>query len=265
MTSSLAEEELKCRSPPWAWSEYLLTMTIIKRYLRLAIFLFSLLDSKSNAFLFGSAVSIAKPLAGHYLYESTVQHTVPSSRAMTIANVQPRLHKHSNPISLSMWSQDDDLKGSDRIKACVPYILPLLDGDQFGHYIYYTRFPILGEINDFLLGPLIHLHHKIPYLGVGLFILLTLGTRFNTDISRNVRFSAQQAALIDVALIFPELIWSCFAEQPLPRYIVEPCNNFIWYAYMSAIIYSVYSNLKGQKPDQIPFISPSAELMVGPF
>lgn len=236
-------------------------MTIIKRYVRLAIFLFSFLDSKSNAFLFGSSASIEKPLGGHYSYESTM----PSSRAMTIVNVQPRLRKHSNPMSLSMWSQDDDLKGSDRIKACVPYILPLLDGDQFGHYIYYTRFPILGEINDFLLGPLIHLHHKIPYLGVGLFILLTLGTRFNTDISRNVRFSAQQAALIDVALIFPELIGSCFAEQPLPRYIVEPCNNFIWYAYMSAIIYSVYSNLKGQKPDQIPFISPSAELMVGPF
>lgn len=164
-----------------------------------------------------------------------------------------------------MWSQDEDIKGADRIKACIPYILPLLDGDQFGHYILHSRFPILGEINDFLLGPLLHIQHKVPFFGVGLFVLLTLGTRFNTDISRNVRFSAQQAALIDVALIIPELIGNSFVEQPLPRYILEPCSNFVWYAYMSMIIYCVYSNLRGKKPDQIPIISPSADLMVGPF
>lgn len=164
-----------------------------------------------------------------------------------------------------MWSQDDELVGADRVKACVPYILPLLDGDQFGHYIYYTRLPILGEINDFLLGPLVHLQHKVPFLGVGLFVLLTLGTRFNTEISRNVRFSAQQAALIDVALIFPQLIGEAFHEDPLPRSIAEPCSNFVWYAYMTAVIYCIYSNLRGKRPDEIPFISPAADLMVGPF
>lgn len=164
-----------------------------------------------------------------------------------------------------MWSQDEELQGSDRIKACVPYILPLLDGDKFGHYILYDRFPVLGEINDILLGPLLNIQQKVPFLGVGLFVLLTLGTRFNTEISRNVRFSAQQAALIDVALIFPELIGSSFAEEPLPRSIMEPCSNFVWYAYMTAVVYSIYSNLRGKKPDQIPWISPSADLMVGPF
>ena len=137
----------------------------------------------------------------------------------------------SSSLSMSgMWSSDDELQGSDRIKACVPYLLPLMDGDQFGHYILYSRFPILGEINDFLLGPLVHANHKIPFLGVGFFVLLTLGTRFNTDINRNVRFSAQQAALIDVGLIVPELIAGIFqGDQQLPRYIVEPCNNFVWY------------------------------------
>ena len=130
---------------------------------------------------------------------------------------------------MSMWSSDEELQGSDKIKACVPYVLPLMDGDQFGHYIY-ERFPLLGEVNDLLLGPLVHLQHKIPFLGVGLFIALTLGTRFNTDMNRNVRFSAQQAALIDVALIFPEIIAGGFqGENELPRYIAEPCSNFVWY------------------------------------
>lgn len=163
-----------------------------------------------------------------------------------------------------MWSQDEDIEGSDRIKACVPYLLPLMDGDQFGHYIY-SRIPTLGAINEVTIGPLASLGHNIPFLSLGLFVALTLGTRFNTDMNRNLRFSAQQAALIDLALIIPELVASCFAEDPLPQYIAEPCANFVWYAYMSAVIYSVYTNLRGRKPDQLPFISERAEMMVGPF
>ena len=123
----------------------------------------------------------------------------------------------SSATSLSMWSRDDDIQGSDRIKACVPYILPLLDGDQFGTYIY-ERIPPLGFLDDLLLAPLVDIFHKIPFLGLGLFIMLTLGTRFNTEMDRNVRFSAQQAALIDLALIVPELIAGSFQEDPLPRY-----------------------------------------------
>jgi len=163
-----------------------------------------------------------------------------------------------------MWSQNNELEGPDRIKACVPYLLPLIDGDKFGHFIY-ERIPILGELNDFFLGPLVSLQERIPFLAVGLFILLTVGTRFQPDMNRNVRFSAQQAALIDVALIFPELIGSSFQEDPLPRAIAEPCSNFVWYTYMTAVVYCLYSNLRGRKPDQIPYISPSADLMVGPF
>lgn len=163
-----------------------------------------------------------------------------------------------------MWSNDEELRGTDRFKACVPYILPLLDGDQFGQYIY-QRIPPLGAINDITIGPLANIYHGIPFLGITLFLMLTLGTRFNTDMDRNVRFNAQQAAMIDVALIFPELIASGFTNDPLPRYIVEPCANFVWYVYVAAVAYSIVSNLRGRKPDQIPVISPWADLMVGPF
>jgi Chloroplast import apparatus Tic20-like len=163
-----------------------------------------------------------------------------------------------------MWSQDDEIRGPDRIKACVPYMLPLIDGDHFGRFIY-ARIPPLGALDEITIGPLAELAHNVPFLTVALFIALTLGTRFNSDMSRNLRFSAQQAALIDVALLFPELISSGFQEDPLPRYITEPCSNFVWYAYMSVIVYCFYSNLRGKRPDQIPFISNVANVMVGPF
>ena len=163
-----------------------------------------------------------------------------------------------------MWSQNDDLVGSDKVKACIPYMLPLIDGDHFGRYIY-GRIPPLGFLNELTVGPLAHINQSIPFLGLALFVALTLGTRFNFDIPRNVRFNAQQAALIDLALIFPELIASSFAEDPLPRYIAEPCTNFVFYAYTSMVMYCVYSNLQGKRPDQLPYISPAADLLTGPF
>jgi hypothetical protein len=165
---------------------------------------------------------------------------------------------------MGMWSQDDELRGSDKLKACVPYFLPLIDGDQFAHYIY-DRVPALGALNDFFLGPILAISHNVPFFGTALFVALTIGTRFNTDMNRNVRFSAQQAALIDVTLILPELIGSGDSGEPLPRALLEPCNNFVFYVYMSAVIYSVVSNLNGKKPDQIPFLSAYSELMVGPM
>ena len=178
-----------------------------------------------------------------------------------------RLVSNDRPTSsteLNVWGSDEELRGADRIRACVPYLLPLIDGDVFGQYIY-DRIPILGEISDFLLGPLVHIHDKVPFFSVIFFIALTLGTRFNTEMDRSVRFSAQQAALLDAVLIIPEIIRESFIEDPVPRYLSEPCSNFVWYAYMSAVIYCVYCNLRGKRPDELPYISPVADLMVGPF
>jgi Chloroplast import apparatus Tic20-like len=163
-----------------------------------------------------------------------------------------------------MFDRNEDLLGADRLKACVPYLLPLIDGDSFGAYIY-DRIPLLGFLDDITIGPLSNLARNIPFFSVLLFIGLTLGTRFNLDMNRNVRFSAQQAALIDVALLLPELIASGFQDESLPRTLVEPCCNFVWYTYMSAVVYCVYSNLRGNRPDKIPYISAFADELVGPI
>ena len=41
--------------------------------------------------------------------------------------------------------------------------------------------------------------------------------------------------------------------------------NFVWYAYMSMIVYSVTVNLRGEKPDGLPYLSGLADTMTGPF
>ncbi|KAL7562336.1 hypothetical protein ACA910_016399 [Epithemia clementina (nom. ined.)] len=167
---------------------------------------------------------------------------------------------------LCMWSKDDDeISGfGNRVKCCFPYLLPLLDGDHFGRFIY-ERIPPLGLANELLLGPLVQINNHVPFFGLAFFLALTLGTRFNFDMDRNIRYNAQLAALIDIALILPELIASGFEEGDVPRFITEPCSNFVWYAYTTAVVYCMYSNLRGKKPSGIPYLSQSAEWMVGPF
>lgn len=194
-------------------------------------------------------------------YPSPLQGTASVTRRM--ANDQ-RPHQRGSSTILQVWGRDGDIEGYNRIRACVPYILPIIDGDVFGQYIY-QRIPILGEISDVLLGPLIHLRDHVPFFSIIFFVALTLGTRFNLEMDRNVRFSAQQAALLDAALIVPEIIRESFMEDPVPRYLAEPCSNFVWYAYVSAVVYCIYSNLRGKRPDGLPYISPFAEIMVGPY
>ena len=180
-----------------------------------------------------------------------------------------RIHPSTSNVESSttlfgMWSNDSDLNGADRYKACIPYLLPLLDGEVFGRYIY-ERIPPLGFLDGLFIGPLYSVYSHVPFLGLILFIALTLGTRGNTNMPRGLRFNAQQAAMIDFFLVFPELIGSAFEGADMPRTLVEPCMNFVWYSYMSMVLYSIYCNIRGTKPDQIPWVSSYAELLVGPF
>jgi hypothetical protein len=160
---------------------------------------------------------------------------------------------------------EGEIRGPDRIKSCIPYLLPLIDGDVFGKYIY-ERIPPLGTLDYILLRPLVQCVEAVPLLSILIFTAFALGPRF-TNQSRVVRFNAQQAILIDVALIIPSLIAESVrsADAHLPRAIVEPSCNFVWYVYVSMVVYSIVCNLNGRKPDQIPFISNTAENAIGPF
>lgn len=160
---------------------------------------------------------------------------------------------------------EGDIRGPDRIKSCIPYMLPLIDGDNFGTYIY-ERIPPLGTLDYVLLRPIVDAFNAVPFLSVLLFIAFALGPQL-TGQSREVRFNAQQAILIDIALIFPSLIGEAVAEADanLPRSIMEPSSNFVWYGMSYMVMYCVISNLRGKKPDQIPIISTAAEFSIGPF
>ena len=88
-----------------------------------------------------------------------------------------------------------------------------------------------------------------------------------TGQSREVRFNAQQAILIDITLFFPQILSEAVTEADanFSRSVTEPCSNFVFYYYVSLVVYSVVSNLRGKKPTGIPWISSTADYVIGPF
>ena len=79
-----------------------------------------------------------------------------------------------------MWSRDDDLEGADKYRACVPYLLPLLDGEKFGKYIY-ESVPPLGFLDSLFIGPLHETYAQFDWLGLLLFCALTLTPAFSSN------------------------------------------------------------------------------------
>ena len=120
--------------------------------------------------------------------------TTTSSTIITTTSTTTKSSSSRSTARYGRWDRDGDLQGTDKIKACVPYILPILDGDHFGHYIY-ERIPPLSLVHDILLGGLLQLWDAFPFSGLILFIALTIGTRGNTEMDRNVRFSAQAGTI----------------------------------------------------------------------
>ena len=104
----------------------------------------------------------------------------------------------------------NDIDGADRILSCVPYIVPLLDGDRYGRFLFY-QVPLLGLFDNILLGPFKLIYGTIPFAQLIFFIGLSVLSR-NPEIPRPIRFNMQQALLLDIALIFPSLV----GQIPVP-------------------------------------------------
>jgi hypothetical protein len=160
----------------------------------------------------------------------------------------------------------DSVQGIDRILSCLPYLLPMIEGDRYGRFIY-ARFPPLGMADAIVLGPLESIFYSIPFLGFAIFLGMTVLSRQTETIPRSIRFNLQQAVLIDIALIFPSLLGQVVGGGSwVPRALAEPASNFVFYFVIFSVGYSIFSNLVlGKQPKQIPWISEAADLQIGPF
>jgi Ca2+-binding EF-hand superfamily protein len=154
---------------------------------------------------------------------------------------------------------DKEPTTTDKIISILPYLLPLLDGLQFG------RFLLEGQDNPAvaILAILFGLYRSIPFSGFVAFLALSTLSG-NLRINRLIRFNMQQAIYLDIALFLPGLIASLQGlitsglDVKIPEVVSQLGSDAVFLTLLAAIGYSVISSILGITPDKIPFISDTA-------
>jgi len=184
---------------------------------------------------------------------SSISRTTASSSISTGSNTSARTSNKNHLHNLHM-SNNSEIEGTDRVLSCFPYLIPLLDGDRYGKYLFYLV-PALGMADSILLGPFKAIYSLVPFAQFIAFIGLSVLSR-NPDIPRPVRFNMQQALILDITLIFPSLLGQLPFQ--IPPLLANSGSNCVYLAMVASVGYAVVSNLTGKVPDKIPVISEAA-------
>jgi hypothetical protein len=148
---------------------------------------------------------------------------------------------------------------SDRIFACLPYLLPLIDGLDFGGFLF-KQFPAL-QLVFMPLQPLIDIYSGIPFAGFIIFLALYLGVVRNENISHFIRFNTMQAILLDIILMLCGLVVPILARGLQVKFVIETLFNMIFLGILAAFIYSVAQSLMGRYAE-IPTLSDAVHMQV---
>ncbi|MDY6899706.1 MAG: Tic20 family protein [Cyanobacteriota bacterium] len=146
----------------------------------------------------------------------------------------------------------------DRIFACLPYLLPLVEGLGFGRFLL-TQFPALGVI--FIpITPVIAIYSGIPFAGLIIFFALFMLVIRNEKIAHFIRFNTMQAILLSIVLALCGLLLRIFAF-PGANFAVETLSNTIFIGLLVAVVYSVAQTIMGRYAE-IPAISDAVYMQV---
>lgn len=196
----------------------------------------------------------APPLVSS-ISRTTTSTSISTGAIIIQANTSARTSNNKKYHHNLHMSNNSEIEGTtDRLLSCLPYLIPLLDGDRYGKYLFYLV-PALGMADSIVLGPFKAIYSVIPFAQLIAFIGLSVLSR-NPDIPRPVRFNIQQALILDISLIFPGLLGQL--PIPIPAILANSGSNFVYLAIVGSVVYSVVSNVTGKVPDKIPVISEAA-------
>ena len=147
----------------------------------------------------------------------------------------------------------------DRIFACLPYLLPLVEGIVFGRFLF-AQFPILTVIL-IPLSPAIAIYRGLPFAGLIIFFALFMLVVRNEKISHFIRFNTMQAILLDIILILCSLLVNILSPVPGSNFAIETLANTIFIGLIAAVVYSVAQSLMGRYAE-IPAISNAVYMQV---
>jgi hypothetical protein len=148
---------------------------------------------------------------------------------------------------------------TDRIFACLPYLLPIITVIPFGSFLF-QQFPALRVIL-IPLTPVLFIYGAIPFADLVIFFLLFLLVIRNERIIHFIRFNAMQALLLDILLFLCSLV-QMYLLRPLgTNLITETLINIVFLGTLAACGYSVVQSLLGRYAE-IPTLSEAAYAQV---
>lgn len=147
----------------------------------------------------------------------------------------------------------------DRIFACLPYLLPLIEVFAFGQFLM-NDFPLVGLIFLPLL-PLLKIYYGVRYAGLIIFFALWLLVVRNENIAHFIRFNTMQAIILDIVIFLCSILTDLVRLVPGSGFAVQTLETTIFLGIVAAVIYSVAESLMG-KYAEIPAISDAVHMQV---
>ncbi|MBS9383914.1 MAG: hypothetical protein HEQ24_06600 [Dolichospermum sp. BR01] len=147
----------------------------------------------------------------------------------------------------------------DRIFACLPYLLPLIEVFAFGQFLM-NDFPLLGLIFLPLL-PLLRIYYGVRYAGMIIFFALWLLVVRNEKINHFIRFNTMQAIILDIVIFLCSILTDIVKLVPGSGFAMQTLYTTIFMGIIAAVVYSVAQSLMG-KYAEIPAISDAVHMQV---
>lgn len=170
-----------------------------------------------------------------------------------------KFNRRSRPVT-AQSNGSNSADPPDRIISAVCYFYPFFDGIQYGKYVITQFAPIQTLIQP--LVPAIRVFKSFPFNGFLVFLTLYFVVVRNTNFSRYVRFNTMQAIVLDVLLIFPDLLERSFNPRGgLGLDLVMSLDSTVFLFLLVCLIYGSSSCLLGQVP-RLPIVAEAADRQV---
>jgi len=154
---------------------------------------------------------------------------------------------------------------SDRIFACLAYLLPLVEvvGLLLRVGIQNTIFGQIPALQIVLvpLFPLLQIYFGLPFVGLIIFFALFLLVVRNERISHFVRFNTMQSILIVIVLFLCGILLQILLPIPGTIFAISTLANTVFLGVIVAVVYAVAQSALGRYAE-IPAISDAVYMQV---
>ncbi|KAL1821432.1 hypothetical protein DCAR_0417843 [Daucus carota subsp. sativus] len=207
-------------------------------------------------------LSTASPQIFSYKHSLYLSSSSSSLSLLSLAQ-KPRNASTSPPRKLSISAKSDDnesVDAPDRLISAICYFYPFFDGVQYGKYVITQFTPIQTLLQPLI--PAIRVFKSFPFNGFLVFLTLYFVVVRNSNFSRYVRFNTMQAIVLDVLLIFPDLVERSFSPRDgVGLDLMMSLDSTVFLFLLVCLIYGSSSCLFGQVP-RLPIVAEAAERQV---